>query len=116
MERWYEEHPVPKVPLGIAAEHLDHIVKMVGIDHVGLGSDFDGISSLPEGLEDVSGYPTLLAELLARGWSRDDVAKLAGLNVLRVMREAERVAEKLQRTGRPGEMPFKPLANTQELD
>jgi len=104
MDRWYEEHPVPKVPLALAADHLDHMVEVAGIDHVGLGSDFDGIGSLPEGLEDVSGYPVLLAELLNRGWTRDDVAKLAGLNVLRVMREAERVALELQRTGAPIEV------------
>jgi len=104
INRWYEEHPIPEVPLSVAVDHLDHIVEVAGVDHVGLGSDFDGIRSLPEGLGDVSSYPTLLAELLARGWSREDVAKVAGLNVLRVMREAERVAVGLQRTEAPSEM------------
>lgn len=104
MNRWNEEHPIPKVPLAVAADHLDHMVKVAGIDHVGLGSDFDGIRGLPEGLEDVSGYPVLLGELLARGWGREDVAKVVGLNVLRVMREAEAAAAKLQRTEAPVEV------------
>ena len=104
MNRWNEEHPIPKVPLAVAADHLDHMVKVAGIDHVGLGSDFDGIRRLPEGLEDVSGYPVLLGELLARGWGREDVAKVVGLNVLRVMREAEAAAAELQRTEAPVEV------------
>ena len=79
---------------------------MRGVDHVGLGSDFDGIGSLPEGLADVSGYPVLLTELLARGWSRSDIAKVAGLNVLRVMREAEAAAAELQRAEAPAELQF----------
>jgi membrane dipeptidase len=70
-------------------------------------SDFDGIGSLPEGLEDVSGYPVLLGELLSRGWSREDLAKVAGLNVLRVMREAERIARELQKSQAPIEVLFK---------
>lgn len=106
MARWSESNPVPRVPLSTAAAHLDHIVEVAGIDHVGLGSDFDGIGSLPEGLEDVSDYPLLLAEMLGRGWSRDDIAKLAGLNVLRVMRETERVAFELRRNEAPGEARF----------
>ena len=104
ISEWYESNPVPQVPLSVAANHLDHIVQLAGIDHVGLGSDFDGIGSLPEGLEDVSGYPVLLAEMLRRGWSRDDIAKLAGLNVLRVMRETERVAAELRQTESPIEV------------
>ncbi|MBD3870375.1 MAG: membrane dipeptidase, partial [Acidobacteria bacterium] len=108
MDRWYAENPVPTVPLAVAADHLDHIVKIAGIDNVGLGSDFDGIGSLPEGLEDVSGYPVLLGELLSRGWSREDLAKLAGLNVLRVMRQTERVASELQKNREPIEVLFEP--------
>ena len=106
MAVWREENPVPKVPLSVVADHLDHFVALAGIDHVGLGSDFDGIGDLPEGLEDVSDYPALLAEMLARGWSRDDIAKLAGLNVLRVMRETERVAAELQKTEPANEVLF----------
>ena len=101
MDSWYAAHPVPTVTLDDVADHLDHIVEVAGIDHVGLGSDFDGIRSVPEGLEDVSGYPALLAKLLERGWSREDIARLAGLNLLRVMRRAEEVAALLQRTEAP---------------
>jgi len=96
MKHWNEENPVPTLTLSDVVDHLEHIRQVAGIDHVGLGSDFDGVGSLPEGLEDVSGYPALLEELLRRGWRGDDLAKVAGLNVLRVMREAERVASQLQ--------------------
>ena len=82
----------PKATLKQAADHIEHIRDVAGVDHVGLGSDFDGISDVPVGLEDVSKFPDLLAELLRRGWSEADVRKLAGLNALRVMREAERVS------------------------
>ncbi len=101
VDSWNAAHPAPAVTLGDVADHLDHIVEVAGIDHVGLGSDFDGIRNVPEGLEDVSGYPALLAVLLERGWSREDIAKLAGLNVLRVMRQTEEVASALQRTETP---------------
>ncbi len=101
VDSWNAAHPAPAVTLGGVAGHLDHIVEVAGIDHVGLGSDFDGIRNVPEGLEDVSGYPALLAVLLERGWSREDIAKLAGLNVLRVMRQTEEVAVALQRTETP---------------
>jgi membrane dipeptidase len=80
-----------------AADHVDHIRKVAGIDHIGLGGDFDGITSVPEGLEDVSKYPLLTAELLRRGYQDDDIKKILGLNVLRVMREVERVSAKLQK-------------------
>jgi membrane dipeptidase len=66
--------------------HLDHAREVAGIDHIGLGGDYDGTRALPEGLEDVSCYPDLLGTLLDRGWSEDDCAKLAGLNALRVLR------------------------------
>ena len=79
--------------LADAADHIDHIRKVAGIDHIGLGGDFDGITASSEGLEDVSTYPALTAELLRRGYSDDDIKKIIGLNVLRVMREAEKVVE-----------------------
>jgi membrane dipeptidase len=82
----------PKATLKQAADHIEHIRDVAGVDHVGLGSDFDGITDVPVGLEDVSKFPDLLAELLRRGWSELDVRKVAGLNALRVMREVERVA------------------------
>jgi membrane dipeptidase len=99
---WLDANPLWTVPLAALADHIDHVRAVAGVDHVGLGSDFDGIKELPAGMEDVSGYPALLAELLRRGWSREDVAKVAGLNLLRVMRETERVASTLRAT----EMPF----------
>ena len=74
------------------ADHIEHIVKVAGIDHVGIGSDFDGIEVTPNGLKDVSEYPNLFAELIRRGWSDANLAKLAGGNLLRVMRRAEAVS------------------------
>ena len=82
----------PKATLAQVADHIEHIRDVAGVDAVGLGSDFDGITEVPVGLEDVSKFPDLLAELLRRGWSEQDVRKVAGLNALRVMRAAERVA------------------------
>jgi membrane dipeptidase len=88
---------MPKVTVTIAqvADHVDHVRKVAGADHVGLGGDYDGNDSWPEGLEDVSGYPRLLAELARRGWSDEDLGKLASGNVLRAMRRAEEVARRL---------------------
>ena len=80
---------VPIPPLSLVADHVEHVVRMAGVEHVGLGGDFDGTVFLTRGLEDVSGYPNLFAELLSRGWTDADLARLAGGNVLRVMREAE---------------------------
>lgn len=85
----------PAVTMQQTADHIDRIRRIAGVDHVGLGSDFDGISSVPVGLEDVSKFPDLIAELLRRGWTETDVRKLAGLNVLRVLREADRVAREM---------------------
>jgi membrane dipeptidase len=79
--------------LSDVADHIEHIAKVAGVDHVGIGSDFDGVENeLPDGLGDVSTYPALLAEMMRRGWSNADVAKLAGGNVLRVIEQAEAVA------------------------
>ncbi|HEX9705492.1 MAG TPA: dipeptidase [Gemmatimonadales bacterium] len=86
----------PRATRAQVANHLDHVRQVAGVDHVGLGSDFDGIATVPQGLEDVSKFPDLIAELLRRGWTEADVRKLIGLNVLRVMREAERVATELR--------------------
>jgi membrane dipeptidase len=105
-ERWLEANRPPRVTVAQVADHIDHIRRVAGIDHVGLGSDFDGVSAVPEGLEDVSGCPVLLAELLRRGYSRDEVAKVAGLNLLRVMAEAERVAAELQLSEEPIDLRF----------
>lgn len=92
MEEWEKAHPRPAVTLAMVADHIDHVVKVAGIDHVGIGSDFDGVESLPDGLDSVATYPALLAELMRRGWTDEMIAKLAGGNVLRVMEGAERVA------------------------
>jgi membrane dipeptidase len=82
----------PKATLAQVADHIEHIRDVAGIDAVGLGSDFDGITEVPVGLEDVSKFPDLIAELLRRGWSEEDVKKVAGLNALRVLKAAEQVA------------------------
>jgi len=103
-------HPVPHATLAQVADHVDHIRAVAGVDHVGLGSDFDGIGSTPDGLGDVSCYPALLKELMRRGWSDDDVKKVAGLNILRVMRAAEKVAARLQASRPPSD------ARIEELD
>lgn len=101
LEEWKRQHPAPRVGISDAADHIDHIAKIAGVDHVGIGSDFDGVDNvLPEGLGDVSTYPALLAELMRRGWSDADIAKLAGGNVLRVMARAEAVAASMK-----GELP-----------
>jgi membrane dipeptidase len=90
---WVKAHPAPSVTLSQVADHIEHIAKVAGVDHVGLGSDFDGVGeALPQGLADVSTYPALLTELMRRGWSDADVAKVAGGNVLRVMRAAEQAS------------------------
>ncbi len=91
----------PHATLAQVADHIEHIRQVAGIDCVGLGSDFDGITAVPVGLEDVSKFPDLIAELLRRGWSEADVQKVAGLNTLRVMREAERVSREMRGVTRP---------------
>lgn len=93
--QWLKAHPAPRVTLGEVADHIEHIAKVAGVDHVGIGSDFDGVGGqLPEGLADVSTYPALLAELMRRGWSDADLAKLAGGNLLRVMEAAENASRR----------------------
>ena len=97
---WDQAHPKPQATLAQVADHVEHLRKVAGIDHVGIGSDFDGIPETPRGLEGVDCYPALLSELMRRGWSDADVAKLAGGNLLRAMEDAERVAARL-RAARP---------------
>jgi len=106
MDAWFDAHPDPKATVGDVADHVDHVRDVAGIDHIGVGSDFDGSGTMPEGLEDVSRYPALFEELASRGYSDDDLAKIAGRNVLRVMRDAERAAERLQRERPPSMMRF----------
>lgn len=106
VNEWTSAHPAPRATLAEAADHIDHIRKVAGIDHIGLGSDFDGITMVPEGLEDVSKYPALVAELLRRGYKDDDVRKILGENILRVMREVEKVSKRLQSERGPSTMIF----------
>ncbi|MDX1503282.1 MAG: membrane dipeptidase, partial [Thermoanaerobaculia bacterium] len=83
--------------VGVVADHIDHVVELVGIDHVGIGSDYDGVGpTLPVGLEDVSKLPNLVAELLVRGYAEEEIEKILSGNVMRVWREVERVAAELQ--------------------
>lgn len=102
MARWDADHPAPKATLADVADHIEHVRKVAGVDHVAIGSDFDGTDNqLPVGLEDVSTFPALLAELSRRGWSEADLRKLAGENALRVMASAERIAARLRRERPP---------------
>jgi membrane dipeptidase len=92
---WREKNPQPKATVAELADHIEHVRNVAGIDHVGLGGDYDGTSDLPEGMEDVSGYPLIIAELIRRGWSDDDLAKLVSGNILRVIEQAEKVRDRL---------------------
>jgi membrane dipeptidase len=96
MDAWFDAEPVPPSSLTDVADHIDHIRDVAGIDAVGIGSDFDGVQGLPEGLEDVSRYPALFEELAGRGYADEDLSKIAGRNVLRVMREGERMSSMLR--------------------
>jgi len=100
LDEWHKANQPPRASLIEVADHIDHAKKVAGIDHIGLGGDFDGITSVVVGLEDVSMYPQLMAELLRRGYSDDDIRKIAGRNILRVLRQAEEVSRRIQTTGR----------------
>ncbi|MEO8498029.1 MAG: dipeptidase [Planctomycetota bacterium] len=94
--RWRARNPILPGTIHDVVDHIDHIVRVAGIDHVGIGSDFDGVSSLPKQLEDVSTYPLITQALLTRGYTAAEIHKIMSGNILRVMREAERVAKELQ--------------------
>ncbi|HEY7005948.1 MAG TPA: dipeptidase, partial [Sphingomicrobium sp.] len=98
LKAWTQAHPMPEISVGEIADHIEHIVKVAGYDHVGIGGDLDGIpyEAAPKGMNSVSGYPLLFAELIRRGWSDENLAKLAGGNVLRAMRKAEAVAASMK--------------------
>ncbi len=98
---WSESHPMPRGTVADVVDHVDHITKVAGIDHVGLGSDFDGITAWPVGLEDVSTYPRITEEMLKRNYSEADVHKVLGGNALRAFRRAGEVAKELRKTTRP---------------
>lgn len=103
LNAWEEENEAPVSTLEQVADHIDHIKNVAGVEHLGIGGDFDGISSIPEGLEDVTTYPDLFAELLRRGYTEEELKQIAGLNVLRVMRAAEDVSERLRSERGPSE-------------
>ncbi len=103
---WDRVNPKPRATIAQVVDHIDHIRDMIGVDYIGLGGDYDGTSSLPVGLEDVSKYPDLIVEILRRGYTDEAVRKIIGLNVLRVMREVEAVAAKLQAEREPSEALF----------
>jgi membrane dipeptidase len=92
LKAWEAAHPAPQVTVATVADHIEHAVKIAGYDHVGIGGDLDGIDRTVVGLSGVEGYPNLFAELIRRGWSDANLARLAGGNILRVMRRAEAVA------------------------
>jgi len=107
---WSLDHPQPRATLADVVAHCEHVREVAGIDHIGLGGDYDGVETLPDGLEDVSTYPALLGALAARGWSADDLARLTCRNTLRVLRDVEAVAADLQSVRGPS------LARIEDLD
>jgi membrane dipeptidase len=110
IKAWTKAHPPPRVTVAEVADHVEHVRAVAGIGHVGLGGDYDGVDFQPEGLQDVSGYPNLVAELLERGWSDSEIAKLTWGNALRVLHEAGAVAHDLRRRRGPS------LATWADLD
>ncbi len=104
MSQWDEVREAPKSTLEQVADHIDYIRDQIGVNHIGIGGDYDGIPTLPLGLEDVSTYPDLFAELLRRGYSKDELRQIAGLNMLRVMRDAEEVSMQLRAEREPSEV------------
>ncbi|MDZ4774587.1 MAG: dipeptidase [Planctomycetota bacterium] len=96
VEDWRRAHPIPSVSFTRVVDHIEHIARVAGVDHVGLGSDFDGISAVPVGLEDVSRFPVITEELLRRGWNETDIEKVLGLNALRVLCAVEDVAKQMR--------------------
>src|SRR5438128_427978 len=93
LEAWRKENPFPSGTVHHVVDHIEHVIKTAGIDHVGLGSDFDGISQVPKQLEDVSCYPYITQELLNRGHRKEEILKILGGNLLRAFRQAEQVAK-----------------------
>ena len=101
LAEWERAHPKPAVGIGDVADHIEHIRRVAGVEHVGLGSDFDGIPEAPAGLDGVDKYPALLAELARRGWSDADLGRVAGGNLLRVLTKAQEVSARLRATRNP---------------
>ena len=103
LDAWKAAHPAPRVTISNVADHIDHIRQVAGVDNVGIGSDFDGVESTPEGLGSVDKFPDLLIELMRRGWRDEEVAKVAGENVLRALAGAEATAARLHSTRGPSQ-------------
>ena len=110
VQTWAREHPIPPVTVAEVANHVDHVREVAGVAHVGVGGDYDGTLTQPDGLADVASYPNLVAELLRRGWSQADLAALTRGNILRVLRDAEAVSRDLSARRGPS------LATITELD
>lgn len=116
LAEWEQAHPQPPVGIGDVADHLDHIRKVAGVEHVGLGSDFDGIPEAPAGLDGVDKYPALLQELAHRGWSDAELAAVAGGNVLRALAKAEEVSARLRATRGPSTATLAELDGTAHVN
>ncbi len=112
LPEWTAGHPRPVATLAQVADHVDHVREVAGIDHVGIGGDYDGTDQLPDGLQDVSCYPGLIAELLARGWSEADCGQLASGNILRVMHEAQAAASTISARQAPSRARIEDLDGT----
>jgi len=112
LPEWTAGHPRPAATLAQVADHVDHVREVAGIDHVGIGGDYDGTDQLPDGLQDVSCYPGLIAELLARGWSEADCGQLASGNILRVMHEAQAAASTISARQAPSRARIEDLDGT----
>jgi membrane dipeptidase len=97
LRQWRKDHPIPAGSVHHVVDHIEHIIQVAGVDHVGIGSDYDGINTTPKQLEDVSCYPYITQELLNRGHSKEDILKILGGNVLRALRRAEQVAKESQK-------------------
>lgn len=100
-DEWKKQNPPPEITISNIADHFDHIKQLIGADHIGIGSDFDGFSGTIEGLEDCSKFPDLFAELARRGWTESELKKIAGENFLRVFSDAEKVSERLRSQLKP---------------
>jgi len=101
IREWRTAHPAPKAAISQVVAQIEYVRRIAGVDHVGIGGDFDGITDVVVGLEDVSKYPALFAELAHRGWSDEDMRKLAGENILRVLERAEQVSANLKKSRGP---------------
>jgi len=115
-QEWIAKHPRPAVKLAEVADHAEHVREVAGVDHVGIGSDYDGVDWLPEGLEDTSCYPALIAELLRRGWSEEDCGKLASGNIIRTLRAAEETARALSASRGPSRSRIEDLDKPAAVD